>query len=106
MLPIAVLRGRHTDAGAWGLHAGRVLTAFLTEGAPVLHFWGVPQPPEARRMHAQALYAAAFLTTALSGLAALVHLLALQLFGHDPHLPPCAPDQRVCAETYNLLLVL
>lgn len=54
----------------------------------------------------QALYALAFLTTALSGLAALVHLLVLQLFSHDPHLPPCAPDQRVCAETYNLLLVL
>ena len=54
----------------------------------------------------QALYALAFLTTALSGLAALVHALVLQLFRHAPHLPPCAPAQRLCAETYNLLLVL
>ena len=57
-------------------------------------------------VHAQTLSAVAFLTTALSGLAAAVHALVLQLFGRDPHLPPCAPDQRVCAETYNLLLVL
>ncbi len=48
----------------------------------------------------------AFMTTALSSLAAVVHFFVLQLFTRDMHLPPCAPDQRVCAETYNLLLVL
>ena len=48
----------------------------------------------------------AFATTALSSLAFVVHLFVLQLFTHDPHLPACSPDQRVCAETYNLLLVM
>ncbi len=55
---------------------------------------------------AQAVYAMAFATTALSSLAFVVHLFVLQLFTHDPHLPACSPDQRVCAETYNLLLVM
>ncbi|CAL8471195.1 g10737 [Coccomyxa elongata] len=48
----------------------------------------------------------AFMTAVLSSLAATVHMLVLQLFTRDAHLPPCAPDQRFCAETYNLLLVL
>ena len=52
------------------------------------------------------MYALAFATTALSALAFVVHLFVLQLFTHDPHLPACSPDQRVCAETYNLLLVM
>lgn len=55
---------------------------------------------------AQAVALLAFMTTTLSALASAVHFLVLQLFTHDAHLPPCAPDQRVCAETYNLLLVL
>ena len=57
-------------------------------------------------LHVQAVAMLAFMTTALSSLASVVHLFVLQLFTHDAHLPPCAPDQRVCAETYNLLLVL
>jgi hypothetical protein len=55
---------------------------------------------------AQAISTIAFMTTALSALAATVNFFVLQLFTNDPHLPPCAPDQRVCAETYNLLLVM
>jgi len=36
-----------------------------------------------------------------------VHLLVLRLFlARATPLPPCAPDQRICAETYHLLLVL
>ena len=54
----------------------------------------------------QAVALVAFMTGVLSSLAATVHMLVLQMFTRDAHLPPCAPDQRVCAETYNLLLVL
>lgn len=54
----------------------------------------------------QAVATVAFMTTALSSLSTLVHFFVLQLSTHDAHLPPCAPTDRVCAETYNLLLVL
>ncbi|BDA46594.1 hypothetical protein COCOBI_09-0460 [Coccomyxa sp. Obi] len=70
------------------LHAGALITAFYEVAI------------------AKAVALVAFMTAALSSLAATVHMLVLQLFTRDAHLPPCAPDQRVCAETYNLLLVL
>ena len=54
----------------------------------------------------QATELAAFLAAALAGLAAGVYLLVLHLFLRKAPLPPCAPDQRICAETFNLLLVL
>jgi len=57
-------------------------------------------------VRAQVVALLAFMTMTLSALASAVHFLVLQLFTHDAHLPPCAPYQRVCAETYNLLLVL
>ncbi|KAK9827729.1 hypothetical protein WJX81_005955 [Elliptochloris bilobata] len=49
---------------------------------------------------------AAFLAASLAGLAAGVYMLVLYLFLGKAPLPACAPDQRICAETYNLLLVL
>lgn len=49
----------------------------------------------------------AFMSAVLSGLACLVHAFVLQLVSQqDPHLPPCDPSVPICAETYNLLLVL
>ena len=55
----------------------------------------------------QATELMAFLAAALAGLAAGVYLLVLHLFlRRAAPLPACAPDQRICAETYNLLLVL
>ncbi|EIE19559.1 hypothetical protein COCSUDRAFT_58307 [Coccomyxa subellipsoidea C-169] len=84
------------------LHAGALIAALydvpIAKVCAVLFCW--------TGLLGTAVAMLAFMTTALSSLASLVHLFVLQLFTHDAHLPPCAPDQRVCAETYNLLLVL
>ena len=55
----------------------------------------------------QSVSVMAFMTAVLSGLACLVHAFVLDLLSqHDPHLPPCDPNVPLCAETYNLILVL
>ncbi len=55
----------------------------------------------------QGISVLAFMSAVLSCLACLVHAFVLNLISHqDPHLPPCDPNMPICAETYNLLLVL
>lgn len=59
-----------------------------------------------RIFNVQAAEMLGFTTAVLSGVAALIHLVSIQIVMHDRHLPTCGPSDKGCAETYDMVIIM
>ena len=68
--------------------------------------WGLPVLMLTCLTVGQGVEFLSFTTAMLSGLAAGIHLVSIQILVHDAHVPSCAPGDRGCADSYNMIVVM